>query len=1359
MNGAIRLNRREFCLSLIALPGVISPVGRAAFADAASRGTAAKPDRSGRIHFVLQDPLEHPFYWWPRTLLRYPVEFDHPVDLRRMALVRVDTGERIPIQFSEVIREQAGVRSATLNFFSDLPSGGRREFVLSAADAPVTSQPQVREHQEGRTIVLDSGVMRVRIPASQVIHGDAPGPIMQVSRGGLWFGSSTLGFADDRVKRITTRRLEEGPLFIAYELSYETKGGARYVARIQCEGGLEFIRFQEDMDGIRPGMRGAFTSTWSELGVTHRQAPNHPFPLSDEVRSYDDYPWETIDAPWRLEPLAPTEGRLPFALGVYERAPGNFRTGTFANFWNQHSGDALGLFIDKVDAWQDHEYAYEVESPTLQVRYHYLDGKLFWKWPLAPGRRSTCIAFYDHAKDQLAMRQLEQCFQTVQQDGFSYGVPLTFTSHTLFLQNRYGTLDLNRVKDWVLDYPEGSRRPPALFSNGWAPDPAELERRVMTSPFVCTLPVSGTRQMAGHGPIPGRSIVNFSPVPSRQVAGWIEGFNQCSAAMTNHQRKRITALFLFLAYVHAGDEFMPVVTMLSGHPNFLADVKAVPPAMSFLFPDHPSAAAWADMWEKCVQLNTRFNTRPEVNVWDARGGRWTENLGTYVWAFLGPSVRTDFLLRQYDGRERFISPQLAEMADWLVNALSAPFDGESEAGFRNLKAVDQGREWGVVAPGKGPRRVHPPQGAHSEQRFPPRSLWYLGTCLKHYAPLAAEHALWAARPTDPDAEASADRKEPRDIMYQSPDNRGTNPHLRSSKFTGYGIVLRAAVETRNELSIHLQQIDEGSNYRWGRAGEGGCGILYFYANGKSYSYTAPEDVGDRDDQDTDFCTTFGVYKNGKFHSLGMNVLSRPLYDLGTGQFAELVPRQGPTTYAAPEYLSRSVLLAGHEYFVLYDSVAHQALSHRLTWFVRKGDELPTIKLLLGAFGHRETQQTELINASATGVWFDGLGDSLAVVSHHKDIKAEGTPFGCRVSLPDIQDLVFRRPEPVHFAEDGLVFDGTSGLIRKTKDKFEFSLFHGTRIGVPGITFTTEDTELGIGGSVVEGRAPSGEFLAPKASLVRMAMPDLPEKTVFYIDGAAATGRRDSGSLLIDLKQGRHHWELTDTLPAPIAPRVVRTENCAGGARIIIEPVAAATQYRLELSQDGGATWATRTVQSAPELKVSGLKDEEKVHVRVVALNAMHASAPGPEYPLYVTSRPPFPPDGLRVELSGGAAAINWGEVLGVTEYRLYARSKGDKEFHLLYRGPNRSHADNRAGIRACNTVPGRTTGGTDPAIVEYCVTALNSNGESVRSHTADTDPASWRNWEPMPGERFRRVTSFAPESPPSASEWPRYYPD
>jgi hypothetical protein len=1354
------MNRREFCYSLVALSNASGAARLCAAEGDPSRSASAVWDSSKSIHFVLNDLLNHPLYWWPRTLLAYPIEFQQPVDLDRLTLTRADTGERVPMQFSEIVRGASGIKSATLNFCSDLPSGGRYEFVLSAANAAAVLQSQVKETREGNTIVLDSGAMRVRIPATQEVHGDAPGPIQQVSRGDAWVGSSVLSFDGDKIVRITTSRFEHGPLLIAYEIAYDSAGGSRYVARIQCTAGFDFIRFQENMEGMKLGVHGAFVATWSGFPVTHRQAPNHPFPLPSVIRPYDEYPWETIGGPFPLDPIELPEGQMLFNLGVYQTWTA-FHSDTSANFWSDKSGDALGVFIDKAVEWQDHEYANHTESETIQVRFYYQDGRFTWKWPITRGSRSTCVAFYDHEKDKQAMHQLEQAAQPVEKDGFSYHGGRAYTSHTMFLQNRYGTLDLNCIKNWILEYPESGRRPPVIFETGSVKTASELEQRVMTLEYVGTLPLLGTRENGGMGPIPGRSIVNFSPVPSRQIQlWWIDGFNRLAASMTERQRKRLTAMYLFIAYVHAGDDFMPLVPMLSGHPNFLADVKGNPAAMAFLFPDHPMARNWADLWQKAVQLNTRYNTRPQVKTWDAAGGRWTEDLGTYVWAFLRPSVRTDFLLRNFDGVERFLSPQLAEMADWLVHALSAPFEGETAQSYTDLQTLAYGHEWGAVAPDKGPQRVHPPQGAHSERRTPPRSLWYLGTCLQRYAPLAAEHAMWAARPTNQDMETQLNDPNAWDAMYRTPDNTGTKPQFCTRKFTGYGMVLRAAIDTPNEVSVHLQQIDQGPNYRWGVADEGGCGVMYFFAAGKAYSFNGSEDVGDRDDQDTDFCTNFGVFKNGAFRSIGMNVLSQPLYDLGTGQFAEILSRDGKTAYSWPEYVSRSVLLAGHEYFIVYDRLMNESLIHRLSWFVRRGSELPTIKLLRGAVpDNKETQRTDIQTEATTGVWFDGVGDSMALVSHRKDIEATATPFGCRVHVDEIDDLVFSHPEGAHFAEGDQVFDGTSGLIRKTKGAVEFALFHGTRIGVAGFTCITEDTDLGIGGKIVAGQPPHGEYFAPKPSSVRISAPDPGGKTVFYIDGAALTAKREGDAFVIDLAAGHHHWELTDQLPMPIAPHILRTENHSGGARVILSEVASASQYRLELSKDSGATWTALPALEQPAIELSGLANRQKVHVRGVAINALHASQPSPQYPIYVTDQAPAPPDGLHVDLSDGAATVSWGEALGVKEYRLFGKVNGGGNFQLLYSGAQRSYRDQRPEIRSCNSAPGETVANHPPIIVEYYVTASNGNGEGARSRIADTDPASWRNWDPRPGEPFRRVLSFAPDAPSSTSEWPRYYPE
>jgi hypothetical protein len=349
--------------------------------------------------------------------------------------------------------------------------------------------------------------------------------------------------------------------------------------------------------------------------------------------------------------------------------------------------------------------------------------------------------------------------------------------------------------------------------------------------------------------------------------------------------------------------------------------------------------------------------------------------------------------------------------------------------------------------------------------------------------------------------------------------------------------------------------------------------------------------------------------------------------------------------------------------------------------------------------------------------------------------------------------------PVNYADGAIVFEGTAGLIRRSGDKTEFALFHGTRIGVEGIEFRTKDTELGIGGTVVQGKATRGRYSAPAVTSVTIAMTATTDKTRFYIDGEAQTAQEAKGEWSVALPAGNHDWELTGALPVPLAPRIARTENFAGGARVVVEPVASANRYRLEVSKDHGATWTAISVQDQPVIEVNGLVNGQKVHVRAVAMNALHESLPGPEYPIYETNQSPLPPDGVHVDLAEGAATISWGEVLGVREYRLYVRRKGEKAFRPLNHGLERNFVDKRAGIKACDEIPGRSDGATPAEIFEYVIAAVNGNGEGARSRSADTDPRSWRNWDPRPGERFRRVYSYPNDMDPAPGEMARYYPE
>jgi hypothetical protein len=114
---------------------------------------------------------------------------------------------------------------------------------------------------------------------------------------------------------------------------------------------------------------------------------------------------------------------------------------------------------------------------------------------------------------------------------------------------------------------------------------------------------------------------------------------------------------------------------------------------------------------------------------------------------------------------------------------------------------------------------------------------------------------------------------------------------------------------------------------------------------------------------------------------------------------------------------------------------------------------------------------------------------------------------------------------------------------------------------------------------------------------------------------------------------------------------------------------------------------------------------------------------------------------LATRIERNKVNLSWGEVLGAGEYRLYRRRKGEGDFALVYKGLARGFVDSAPGVIAAFTAPGfygaRRAGVEPYTVYEYAVAAANGNGEGRRSTPVDTDPASWRNWDPTNWERFK----------------------
>jgi len=176
-----------------------------------------------------------------------------------------------------------------------------------------------------------------------------------------------------------------------------------------------------------------------------------------------------------------------------------------------------------------------------------------------------------------------------------------------------------------------------------------------------------------------------------------------------------------------------------------------------------------------------------------------------------------------------------------------------------------------------------------------------------------------------------------------------------------------------------------------------------------------------------------------------------------------------------------------------------------------------------------------------------------------------------------------------------------------------------------------------------------------------------------------------------------------------------------------------------------------------------LKTDTKIHVRLIAANAQQQSDPGDAYPIYITDKPPAPPDGLYLHLSANRADASWGQVLGISAYRLYRRRFGetDAAWTLVHEGLDQSFSDRNAdGVVTANALPGPENAQVVPrTIYEYAVAAVNGIGEGPRSHGVSTDPAGWQVWwPPNQPEQFKRQSAYwlPPYVPANEVPPPRY---
>jgi len=1308
--------------------------------------------------FHLQDRIHFPAYAWPRTSLSYRVDFaNKPVDPARLHL-KDASGMDVPFQLTQVKKNGDRLTSATIQFFSDLPSGGERTFRLVESDgAAAQVEHPVRSTTTAEGIEVAGGKISVRLPLSQTFSPGTtvPGPIMALNRGQGWIGRSELVSPNRRILSVKTEPVTTGDLEQTWRVFYEFQDGGKYTATVKVVSDYEFIEFFELIEGIAESDGVKNEMHWTGF------APNRRFGTESSIFDLpNNQKWPAID--WnaktaylqedpRWDPgiledvskemwmkLSPSSGN-----GVRELH-------SSCSFWNdQPGGDELGVFILEAKHWQDHNYGIWQPTQAFLVTFRYRDGLLTWTWPVMNGSRSTAINYHPVEVGEMATSAMESIYKGIERKISSR---VDWTSACRFrynrlLQQQYGPLSLDKVKDWVLTYPETAKRPPCLFDQGSVKTADELVEKLFRSGFVF--------YPLGQGGPPGVDSIGH-----RFFYDWgVDGLMRLGDALTPEQRERVDALLLFAGYVLSGDDMNPIRNCLDGTPNMSADGWAQVMIIAALYPEHPMSKEWREYFAKQWDVNGVFYTRPEVPAWDARGGRWTESLSVYHWAYISPTAKAHEMGFLCDGVNRWATPETALRGRWLIDMLTAPVVDPNR---HSVETADKNKSLlsKLASAETSPSRAYPAHGAHGSGTTVEVTsvVNELGYFLRNYDPLTAEHLMWAK--SSEKLFDSNPNKAPfyRLLLDRYAMNAGTPPDLESCKYTGHGVVLRSGVDSPDEVSLHLQQVDAGPNYRWGWGGNGASGSLYLYGGGKVWAGHEREDAGDHDLNAGDGVTSFSVMKDDAYRSIGYNELERPLVNLGFAQFAEITSK--PESDAWPEYESRSIFMVGTDYFLIYDKMGVVGRrSGRFSWFVSKKGEFPDI-VFLKPLRARADHYREVLTATAKGFQRDAGGSHLTFVTPKRGevklggVKAKELPFLSfaplkeytkdpklpkkvwQVETPTSNDTFWRDEDVVEYSSPAESFSGNTGVIRRLKSGgLQLAIAGSGYITTEGLTIRVKTVDTGIS-LTREAAVLSGICYSPGNGVVEFDFGSLPG--TLYLDGEPVPSKS------LTLAKGHHHWEYATGPCQPMRPSIERTENSSQGAKVYFQPAAGASSYQIQATADNGASWKTLAEGQQSPIQMDHLANGTKYRVRLVALNGQRTSKVSPEYPLYINGEPPAYPDGLQLKLGVDKIRLTWGEVLGVSEYRLYRRTLGETDWKMIRQGLERSFSDDSAkgAVPHCD-LPGQLDNEPYEGIIyEYAVSAVNGNGEGSKSPALTSDPTSWLNWWPDAPRQFKRQSEY-----------------
>jgi hypothetical protein len=583
---------------------------------------------------------------WQNELVTYPVDAKTAAN-KNLMLIGAD-GKAHSYQWLK-----AGAQT-NIAFLADVPADGTSTYRL-AAGQPQT-QTDLHVEETANTIRLYNNQTGVEI---RKVLGEGEAPIAAIRlASGHWIGGSQR-LSTPALQSYAARVVERGPVLCEVLCEAKFEGGKNWRMRFR-------LLANEPVATVSESSNVGAGASW-RLRLDNGFAPTRVFRRNPRaVRIL-------------TEPLATTNG----TVGVVEPWVQWWEPthGSWLSFYNEQSNDLLALGALNPSLWVDLDKlrAKTPQSPPAVPIIHE-DGALYANFDLTGGLRRWTIASLDK---NASLKVL---------DGKDIVPDKLTLPHSYVI--KYGDFPLDRVKDYVLDWPDKVEHPHLLVNRDdiarlkrtFKVEPDQLktyqDRKLTNYSVFDAMPVylaTGDEKVGRHiADIAlamlqaytdsfliqeGRGSLGTFPVALQGINPTLCAVDVAWPALTPEERKRVKAQVALIGYAVDSPDYWSLERGFHANPNMTTMVASYQAGAGYFLADHPLSDKWI--------ADGMAEAKDQITNWaDAEGG-WLES-PHYASVSYDNLLGMFLMARSKDNGALLYSDTMKKVATFLAKVATPP---------------------------------------------------------------------------------------------------------------------------------------------------------------------------------------------------------------------------------------------------------------------------------------------------------------------------------------------------------------------------------------------------------------------------------------------------------------------------------------------------------------------------------------------------------------------------------------------------------------------------------------------------------------------------------------------------------------